>query len=203
MFVWKERIFDYIIDLNYIMELLNHLRITRTWNTKYYFLSFMPKGGNKMLLEKVLSNYPKRKDYLLESLIDVDEKKVDHYITEEEIKRIANYFETKESHVCSVMSFYTLLSTKPRGKYIVQVCKDVPCYVNDTFNVLKTVEEFLGIQLGETSNDNLFTIEFTACIGCCDESPAMRINHETYTNLTKGKVITLLEQYKEDSHDTA
>jgi len=179
------------------MELLEHLRITRAWKCEYYFLSFMTRGGNKMLLEKVLNNYPKRKDYLIESLIDVDETKDDHCITEEEIKRIADYFEIKESHVCSVMSFYTLLSVAPRGKYIIQVCKDVPCYVNDTFNVIDTISEFLSIQVGETTKDRLFTLEFTACIGCCDEAPAMRINHQTYTNLTKGKVILILEELTE------
>jgi len=157
----------------------------------------MPRGGNKMLLEKVLNNYPKRKDYLLESLIDVDEKKDNHCITKEEIKRIANYFEIKESHVCSVMSFYTLLSIEPRGKYIIQVCKDVPCYLNDSFNVVETISEFLGIEVDGTTEDGLFSLEFTACIGCCDEAPAMRINHQTYTNLTKGKVMIILEEYME------
>jgi NADH-quinone oxidoreductase subunit E len=95
------------------------------------------------------------------------------------------------------MSFYTLLSNEERGKYIIQVCKDVPCYLNDDFNLLETVTEFLGISLGETTKDKLFTVEYTACIGCCDDSPAMRINHETYTGLTKGKAITILEMYKE------
>ena len=134
---------------------------------------------------------------MLESLIDVDEVKEDHCITEEEIKRIANHFDIKESHVCSVMSFYTLLSTTPRGKYIIQVCKDVPCYLNDSFNVIETISEFLGINVDETTKDRLFTLEFTACIGCCDEAPAMRINQQTYTNLTKGKVMIILEEYME------
>lgn len=150
-----------------------------------------------MLLEKVLNSYPKRKDYLLESLIDVDEKKVDHCITEDEITRIAKYFKIKESHVYSVMSFYTLLSTKPRGKYIIQVCKDVPCYLNDSFNVIDTISELLGIKVYETTGDNMFTMEHTACIGCCDEAPAIRINHQTYTNLTRGKVMIILEEYME------
>lgn len=156
-----------------------------------------------MPVSEILSSYPKQKDYLLEILIDIDEKKVNHFVSEEEITQIANYLGTKESHICSVMSFYTLLSTSPRGKFIIQICKDVPCYLNDSFNVLETVENFLGVKLGETTADQLFTVEFTACIGCCDESPAMRINHQTYTNLTKGKVITLLEEYKEGIHDSA
>ena len=156
-----------------------------------------------MPVKEILSSYPRKKDYLLEILIDIDEAKDNHFVSEEDITEIADYLDTRESHICSVMSFYTLLSTSPRGKYIIQICKDVPCYLNDSFNVLETVEDFLGIKLGETTSDKLFTIEFTACIGCCDEPPAIRINHETYTNLTKGKVITLLEEYKEGAHDRA
>lgn len=155
-----------------------------------------------MPVKEILSNYPKQKDYLLEILIDIDQKKDNHFVSEDDITIIADYLGTRESHICSVMSFYTLLSTTPRGRFIIQICKDVPCYLNDSFNVLETIEEFLGIKLGETTSDHLFTIEFTACIGCCDESPAIRINHETYTNLTKGKVITLLEEYREGKHDT-
>lgn len=149
------------------------------------------------MVQKILAKYPQRKDYLLEILIDVDQKKDDHYVSEEEILSIAQYLGVKESHVCSVMSFYTLLSTEPRGKYIVQICKDVPCYLNDTFNLQETVCDFLEVGIGETTKDKLFTVELTACIGCCDEAPAIRINGEIYTNLSKGKVIMLLEEYKE------
>lgn len=150
-----------------------------------------------MIISEVLKKYPQEKDYLLEILIDVDKLKDDHFVSEKEITRIADYLGTKESHICSVMSFYTLLSTKPRGKYIIQICKDVPCYLNDSFNVVDTVCDFLNVSMGETTEDKMFTVEYTACIGCCDDAPAMRINDTTYTGLTKGKVITVLEEYKE------
>ncbi len=55
--------------------------------------------------------------------------------------------------------------------------------------------------MGETTEDKLFTVEFTACLGCCDEAPAMRINKQTYTSLSKGKVITILEEYEEGKYD--
>ena len=150
-----------------------------------------------MQLEKILKKYPNSKDYLIEILIDVDQAKDDHYVSENEISKIAEHLNIKASHICSVMSFYTLLSTHPRGKYIIQICKDVPCYLNDSFNVKETVCDFLNIKMNETTIDKLFTIELTACIGCCDEAPAMKINDEVYTKLSKGKVITIIEEYKE------
>ena len=150
-----------------------------------------------MQLEKVLTKYQPKADQLIEILLDVQDKKELKYLEEAEIELIANYLQIPASQVCSVMTFYTLLSDKPRGKFIIQICKDVPCYLNDDFNVLATVENALNIHLGETTKDKLFTIEHTACIGCCDEAPAMRINHQIYTNLTKAKVLRILEEYKE------
>ena len=68
---------------------------------------------------------------------------------------------------------------------------------NDEDDVLTTIEVALDIKCGETTKDKFFTLEQTACIGCCDEAPAMRVNDQTYTNLTKAKVLRILEEYKE------
>lgn len=154
-----------------------------------------------MILQKILESYPISEDYLLEILLDVDKQKENHYISKQEIIIISKHLGIRESHVCSVVSFYTLLSSNPRGKYIIQICKDVPCYLNDNFNVLKTVENELNIKVNDTTRNQKFTLEFTACIGCCDEAPAMRINNITYTNLTKEKVINIISDYKEGKYD--
>lgn len=154
-----------------------------------------------MPVKSIIKKYPNKQEYLLEMLIDIDELKKDHYVSEQEIAEIAQYLNLKESHVYSVMSFYTLLSTKPRGKYIIQICKDVPCYLNDSFNLMETVCDYLNVNVGETTENKLFTVEFTACLGCCDEAPAIRINKSMYTNLSKGKVITVLEDYEEGKYD--
>lgn len=150
-----------------------------------------------MSLETILKKHEYRKDHLIEILIDLQASKKYKYVTEEELGEIAKALQVTDSHVCGVMSFYTLLSLDKRGEFVIQVCKDVPCYLNDDFNVLKTIEVALDISCGETTKDQFFTLEQTACIGCCDEAPAMRINDKTYTNLTKAKVLRILEEYKE------
>ena len=154
-----------------------------------------------MLLQNILDSYPQEKGYLLEILLDVDKVKENHFISENEVLLISKHLGVKESHIFSVASFYTLLSTKPRGKYIIQICKDVPCYLDDDFNVLKTVENELNIKVNDTTRNLMFTIELTACIGACDEAPAMRINDQTYTNLTYDKVVKIINKYKEDKND--
>lgn len=151
-----------------------------------------------MKITEIIQKYPKKQEYLIEMLLDVDQVKPYHYISELEVQEIAQYIDVKEAHVCSVMSFYTMLSMEKRGKNIIQVCKTVPCYLNDSFNVLKTIEDELGIGVNETTKDQLFTLEHTACIGCCDQAPAIRINNEVFTNLTKEKVLDILHSYKGD-----
>jgi len=158
------------------------------------------KGGY-MQVQKIISKYPQKQEYLIEMLLDVDAEKSNHFITEDELRIIANYVKVKTSHVCSVMSFYTLLSSEPRGKYVIQVCKDVPCYLNDDFNAIQVIEEALHIEIGQVTSDGLFSLEHTACIGCCDEAPAMRINHEIYTALTKEKVLNILESLRGKNND--
>jgi len=149
-----------------------------------------------MQIIDVLKKYPAKETSLLEILLEIDSLKDNHFISKEEMYVVAEYVGVEVSHVYSVVSFYTLLSTEPRGKHIIQVCKDVPCYVNDAFDVRKTVERLLNISLGETSRDGLFTLEETACIGCCDEAPAMLVDLEPYTNLTKDKIHQIIDAYR-------
>jgi len=148
------------------------------------------------MLEEILKKYPQHEDSLIEILLEYQNKKTKRFITEEEIAQISNYLGVTESKVCSVVSFYTFFSTEPRGKHIIQICKDVPCYVNGSGNVLKTLEQLLNIRIGETTKDEKFTLEYTSCLGNCDGAPAMRIDGKTFTNLNPNKVKAIISEYR-------
>jgi len=150
-----------------------------------------------MKLETFLNKYPATEDYLIEALREYQVQKNDHSVTEKEIKLFAQYFHVTESKVCGVVSFYSFLSDKPKGKYVIRICKDVPCYINDSESILKTLEQKLGIHPGETTPDNLFTLEYSACLGACDHSPVIRINEKTYTDLTPDKIKAILSECRE------
>ncbi len=149
-----------------------------------------------MNLSNILLKYPKTEDSLITVLLEFQSSKSTNYISEEQLVRIADYIGVSESKVCSVMSFYTLLSTSPRGKHIIQICKDVPCYLNGSVNVLERIERELGIKLGETTRDKEFTLESTSCIGCCNESPSMRLDDKTYTLLTPDKISNIISSVR-------
>jgi len=149
-----------------------------------------------MNLINILNKYPKSEDSLIQILLDLQASKHTHYVSEEELIRIASYIGVSESKVCGVMSFYTMLSTTPKAKHNIEVCVCVPCYLNDSINVLERIERELGIKVRETTRDNEFSLEFSSCIGCCDESPAMRIDETTYTSLTPEKISKILSSVR-------
>ncbi len=148
------------------------------------------------MLEKILDKYPPQKDYLLEILLDVQNSKNDQFLSEEEIHTIASHLKLPEAQVSSAVTFYTFFSTQPRGEYVIQVCKDIPCYINSSQSIVDTIKRELGISMGETTKDGYFTVEHTSCLGICDGAPAVRIGNKTHTNLTDNKMTALLAEYR-------
>ena len=149
-----------------------------------------------MLLEKVLEKYPKKEESLIEILLEFQTAKNNHLISNEEIKTIAEYLNLSEAKVCSVISFYTFFRVDQKGKHIIQVCQGVPCHVASDINVVKILEKELGIKVNETTDNGQFTLQYTSCIGQCDQAPAMRIDDKTYTNLTLNKIKAILAEYR-------
>ncbi len=114
----------------------------------------------------------------------------------EALHLVAKELDVPYSYLYGVMSFYTMYSVTPRGKYIIRMCESAPCHVNGAENILETLKEDLGIQVGDTTSDGMFTLEHTACLGTCEVAPAMQINEVVFGNLTAAKVKEVLENYR-------
>jgi len=99
------------------------------------------------------------------------------------------------SEVYGVSTFYSFISTKPLGKNVIRVCRSVPCHLQGSPMILKTIEEKIGIKPGETTRDRKFSLELTNCIGACDRAPAMLVNEDVYGNLTPEKISRVLKHY--------
>ena len=146
------------------------------------------------MLKEILNAFPRKPEYLIEILLALQKTKSNHAFSHEELSLVSDYLDIPSSRVSSVVSFYSFFSMKPKGKHVIQVCKDVPCYLNDTFNLFALLKMELGINIGETTSDEQFTLETSSCLGCCDKSPAMRINNKVYGNLTANKVKIILSE---------
>ncbi len=101
-----------------------------------------------------------------------------------------------ESKVYEVLTFYTMFSTKPRGKYIVRVCVNLPCHVTGGREIVKTLKELLQIDFGQTTQDGLFTLETTSCLGLCGVAPVIMINDQYFGDLTPRKVKEIIENLR-------
>jgi len=118
------------------------------------------------------------------------------YISEEAIAEMAEVTRLSVGEVYGVTTFYGFLSTKPQGRYVIRVCKSLPCYLKGGAMVMESMEKGIGIRPGETTSDGMFSFELTNCIGACDQAPAMLINDEVYGNLTPEKIYEILRSYQ-------
>ena len=139
---------------------------------------------------------PAKRGRLLTALYIAQEQQ--GYLTPEAAERIAERLNVPETEVFSTASFYTLFRTDPAGRYALQVCKGLSCYlVGGAERLLDYLERKLGIEAGETTPDHMFTLETVQCLASCGTAPAMRVNDELYENLTTEKVDTLIDQLRE------
>jgi NADH-quinone oxidoreductase subunit E len=95
-----------------------------------------------------------------------------------------------------VITFYTQFRLKPLGKYLLRICNGTACHVNGSKLMGQVIEDELGIQVGETTEDGLFTVQSVACLGCCSLSPVMMINEDTHGRLDPKKIRKILKSYQ-------
>lgn len=148
---------------------------------------------NEECMKEILKEFEPKRENLISILHRIQDSQELHYIPEEAINEIAEYLHVTSSEVFGVISFYSMFSTLQRGKYIIRVCTSAPCFVMGSSAIVDSLEEILGIRVGETTEDQLFTLEGSSCLGMCDGAPAMMINDEVYTNLTTDRIREIIE----------
>lgn len=104
------------------------------------------------------------------------------------------------TEVSSVVSFYSFFSTRPRGKHMIRVCMGTACYVRGGKRIVDGLEELLGIGVGETTDDRIFTFEVARCIGACGLAPAMSIDGEVYKQVNPEKLEDILAPYYQEAN---
>ncbi len=112
---------------------------------------------------------------------------------------IADNLHIPLSQVYGVATFYSQFALKPKGKYKIGVCMGTACYVKGSAKVLEKIQETLGIGMKETTEDGLFSIEDTRCLGCCGLAPVMMINDDVYGMVTPEQIDGILDKYRKNS----
>lgn len=117
------------------------------------------------------------------------------YIPQESIEVIAEALELFPCQVQGVISFYARFSLKPKGKYVLKVCRGTACHVKGGRSILRFMRKELGLNEGETTPDYQFTLETAACLGACALAPTMMVNRGYFGKLTPPKVTNILAEY--------
>lgn len=144
-------------------------------------------------VNKKVEKHGTTREALLPILQDIVTEK--SYLSDQDMVEVARQLDISAADVFGTATFYSFLDTKPRGKYVIRICKTISCSMQGKHEVLETIEDILKIRLGETTADKQFSLLETNCIGWCHKAPAMLINDDPYTELNSEKVTEILREY--------
>jgi NADH-quinone oxidoreductase subunit E len=142
----------------------------------------------------MVGHYPTKRSVLVPTLLYAQDEI--GYLSEEVIQEIARRLELTELDVRNVISYYSMLTTKPRGKYNVQVCTNIACMLRGGEELFAHCRKKLGIGHKQTTEDGRFTLEEVECIGACSWAPAVQVNYDFHENLTVEKLDKVLDGYQ-------
>ena len=123
------------------------------------------------------------------------------YLPEKALRRIATVLDKSYSEVAGVVGFYSFFSTLPRGKYLIRVCLGTACYVRGGNEVLAAMKKALGIDIGQTTDDRLFSLDIGRCFGACGLAPVIMVNDDVHQRVKPSKVNELLNRYREKNSE--
>ncbi len=145
-------------------------------------------------IEKTLSKYPDRRSAVMPMLYLAQQEY--GYLTREAMAEVADICEMSPTQVRSLVGFYTMYSEKPKGKYLIQVCTDLPCALRGAEQFYAELKEYLGVEEGEVTPDGLFSIEPVMCLAACDKAPMMQINFSYCEGLDIDKAKAIIDDLR-------
>ena len=145
--------------------------------------------------DKLVTIYPLKRSALVPMLLYAQDEI--GYVSDAVVTEIAQRLDLLELDVRNVLSYYSMLRTKPAGKYNVQVCTNISCMLRGGYEILDHCKHKLGIGHKETTKDGVFSLEEVECIGACCWAPAIQINYDFHENLTSNKVDAIFQMYRD------
>jgi len=145
--------------------------------------------------DKLVTIYPLKRSALVPMLLYAQDEV--GYVSDAVVTELGERLDLLELDVRNVLSYYSMLRTKPAGKYNVQVCTNISCMLRGGYEILDHCKHKLGIGHKETTKDGVFSLEEVECIGACCWAPAIQINYDFHENLTPEKVDVLFKMYRD------
>ncbi|NDJ86057.1 MAG: NAD(P)H-dependent oxidoreductase subunit E [Chloroflexi bacterium] len=121
------------------------------------------------------------------------------WISEEAMAQVAELVDIDPTQVKSIAGFYTMYSEKPKGKYWLQVCTDLPCALRGADEFHQELKDYLGVEEGGTTTDGLFTVEHVMCLAACDKAPMLQCNFHYMENLDMEQMKQFIEEKRAEA----
>ena len=146
-------------------------------------------------IDTIISRYAEKRSAVL-PILYIAQDEYGH-LTDAAIREVAQLLELPPTDVFEVVGFYTLFYSKPVGKWVLQVCDDLPCCFLGAEQIVDHLEATLGIKADQTTADGMFTLQRVKCLADCDRAPLLQANLEYYRNLTPEKLDGLLNELRQ------
>jgi NADH-quinone oxidoreductase subunit E len=151
-------------------------------------------AASKAEFDALLTRYPTKEAALLPTLWLVQRQ--EGWISEESMEYVAGLLGISPVKVFSVVSFYTMFYTRPMGRHVIQVCRNLSCSLLGARELVRHIEERIGASVGETTADGRYSLLTVECLGSCGTAPMMQVNDDYHENLTRERVDALLAEMK-------
>jgi len=145
-------------------------------------------------IEELVSKFGTERSALMPILQSIQRKY--KYISDFAQQEVAKLLNIHPVEVYSVISFYSFLHSKPQGRNIIRLCQTISCDMVGKREVADAIKRELGINFGETTKDRRITLEYTNCVGMCEQGPAMIVNERVYTKLDPEKAVKILSEIR-------
>jgi NADH-quinone oxidoreductase subunit E len=152
-------------------------------------LQFSPETLAKF--EQIVTRYPKKEAAML-PVLNLAQREFG-YLGEEAIAYVAKLMDQSPALILGVVTFYSMLNTRPIGRHHIQVCRTLPCALGGAEGIINFIKQKLGIEVGQTTTDRRFTLSEVECLASCGTAPMMQINDDYYENLTEARVTKILD----------
>jgi NADH-quinone oxidoreductase subunit E len=146
--------------------------------------------------EELIARYPQRRSALLPILFLLQAE--DGYVSPAGVAQVAELLGLTKAEVGAVATFYTMFRRRPVGKYLVSVCKTLPCELRGSREISAAIAERLEVPLGGTDQSGMVTVEEVECLAACDGAPVVQVNTENYERLSTEEALELLEALLRD-----
>lgn len=148
----------------------------------------------------VIEKNGREKGKILGILLDLQATSSHNCIDKETTDIVAEELGMSATRVYEIATFYAMLHVKPQARYALEVCNSSPCYFSKSDEVVSAIGKLIGISPGQSTEDGLFSLQFTPCVGACEQGPVIKVGEKVHGNLDQEKIARIIEDLRESSN---